>query len=142
MKSGDVFDVEKLRKGLENLKKLYGEFGYIDFVGEPSFEFRDAEDPALIDLNLTVDEGRQFFVRRINFAGNDTTRDKVIRRELLLDEGDMFKHQAVGPVDSAPQPARLLRAAQGRRVDRHPPRYAQRPGRSDAGGQGGAARTR
>ena len=90
MQQGDVFDVEKLRKGLENLKKLYGEFGYIDFVAEPSFEFRDAEDPALIDLNLTVDEGRQFFVRRINFAGNDTTRDKVIRRELLLDEGDMF----------------------------------------------------
>ncbi|MEZ5393606.1 MAG: outer membrane protein assembly factor BamA [Bryobacterales bacterium] len=90
MQKGDVFDVEKLRKGLENLKKLYGEFGYIDFVAEPSFEFRDAEDPALIDLNLTVDEGRQFFVRRINFSGNDTTRDKVIRRELLLDEGDMF----------------------------------------------------
>ena len=90
MKQGDNFDVEKLRKGLENLKKLYGEFGYIDFVAEPSFEFRDAETPALIDLNLTVDEGRQFFVRRINFSGNDTTRDKVIRRELLLDEGDMF----------------------------------------------------
>ncbi len=90
MADGAVFDVEKLRKGLENLKKLYGEFGYIDFVAEPTFEFRDAEDPALIDLNLTVDEGKQFFVRRINFAGNNTTRDKVIRRELLLDEGDMF----------------------------------------------------
>lgn len=90
MQNGDLFDVEKLRKGLENLKKLYGEFGYIDFVGEPSFEFRDQDDPPLIDLNLTVDEGRQFFVRRINFGGNTTTRDKVIRRELLLDEGDMF----------------------------------------------------
>jgi outer membrane protein insertion porin family len=37
-----------------------------------------------------VDEGKQFFVRRIDFSGNTTTRDKVIRRELLLDEGDMF----------------------------------------------------
>ena len=90
MADGAIFDVEKLRKGLENLKKLYGEFGYIDFVAEPSFEFRDADDPPLIDLNLAVDEGKQFFVRRINFAGNDTTRDKVIRRELLIDEGDMF----------------------------------------------------
>jgi len=90
MQGGDLFDVEKLRKGLENLKKLYGEFGYIDFVAEPTFEFRDQEDTPKIDLNLTVDEGRQFFVRRINFAGNTTTRDKVIRRELLLDEGDMF----------------------------------------------------
>ncbi len=90
MQPDDVFDVEKLRKGLENLKKLYGEFGYIDFVGEPSFEFRDADEPAKIDLNMTVDEGKQFFVRRINFSGNNTTRDKVIRREMLLDEGDMF----------------------------------------------------
>lgn len=90
MQPDDIFDVEKLRTGLENLKKLYGEFGYIDFVAEPTFEFRDADEPAHIDLNLTVDEGKQFFVRRINFSGNTTTRDKVIRRELLLDEGDMF----------------------------------------------------
>lgn len=90
MSEGAIFNVESLREGLENLKKLYGEFGYIDFVAEPTFEFRDAEAEPLIDLNLTVDEGRQFFVRRINFSGNNTTRDKVIRRELLLDEGDMF----------------------------------------------------
>ena len=37
-----------------------------------------------------MDEGKQFFVRRIDFSGNTTTRDKVIRRELLIDEGDMF----------------------------------------------------
>ncbi len=90
MREGAIFNVEKLRKGLENLKKLYGEFGYIDFVAEPSFEFRDTENPPLIDLNLAVDEGKQFFVRRIDFSGNTTTRDKVIRRELFLDEGDMF----------------------------------------------------
>ena len=90
MEENAVFNVEKLRKGLENLKKLYGEFGYIDFVAEPNFEFRDDEDPPKIDLNFIADEGKQFFVRRINFSGNTTTRDKVIRRELMLDEGDMF----------------------------------------------------
>jgi outer membrane protein insertion porin family len=90
MPEGSVFDVSKLRKGMDNMKKLYGEFGYIDFVSEPNFEFREEEKPPKIDLSLTVDEGKQFFIRRINFAGNTTTRDKVIRRELLLDEGDMF----------------------------------------------------
>ena len=90
MEENSVFDIEKLREGLENLKKLYGEFGYIDFVAEPNFEFRDDEDPPKIDLNFIADEGKQFFVRRINFSGNTTTRDKVIRRELMLDEGDMF----------------------------------------------------
>ena len=36
MKQGDVFSTAKLRKGMENLRKLYGEFGYIDFVPSPS----------------------------------------------------------------------------------------------------------
>src|SRR5216684_3950043 len=88
MQSGDVFSTGKLRKGLENMRKLYGEFGFIDFVAEPSFEPDQAKGN--IDLALAVDEGKQFFVRRIDFAGNTTTRDKVIRRELLIDEGDMF----------------------------------------------------
>ena len=88
MAEGDVFSTEKLRKGLENMRKLYGEFGYIDFVPEPDFE--SSPTPNKMDLTITVDEGKQFFVRRIDFTGNTTTRDKVIRREMLIDEGDMF----------------------------------------------------
>jgi outer membrane protein insertion porin family len=88
MSEGDVFSTGKLRKGLENMRKLYGEFGFIDFVAEPSFEPQPNSDK--IDLALAVDEGKQFFVRRIDFAGNTTTRDKVIRREMYIDEGDMY----------------------------------------------------
>jgi outer membrane protein insertion porin family len=91
MKQGDVFSTDKLRKGLENLRKLYGQFGFIDFVPEPSFDIIPNSDK--IDLTLTADEGKQFFVRRIDFSGNTTTRDKVIRREILLDEGDLFNSQ-------------------------------------------------
>src|SRR5260370_1358462 len=39
-------------------------------------------------------EGKQYHVRRIDFVGNTTTRDKVIRRELLLDEGQVFNKRA------------------------------------------------
>ncbi len=89
MTTGDIFSTDKLRKGIENMRKLYGKFGYIDFVPEP--DFHPAEDGSdQIDLTLTADEGKQFFIRRIDFSGNTTTRDKVIRREILLDEGDMF----------------------------------------------------
>src|SRR5712691_6345693 len=88
MSEGDVFSTAKLRKGFENLRKLYGEFGYMDAVTEPSFDIIPNTDK--IDLTLTAEEGKQFFVRRIDFAGNTTTRDKVIRREILLDEGDIF----------------------------------------------------
>jgi len=88
LKEGDIFSTAKLRKGLEQMRKVYGEFGYIDFVPEPNFE----PDPKTgkIDLTLNVDEGKQFFVRRIDFTGNTTTRDKVIRREILLDEGQIY----------------------------------------------------
>jgi outer membrane protein insertion porin family len=91
MTEGDVFSTGKLRKGLENMRKLYGEFGYIDFVPEPTFDVIPNTDK--IDLTLTADEGKQFFVRRIDFSGNVTTRDKVIRREILLDEGDIFNNR-------------------------------------------------
>ena len=91
MNDGDVFSTAKLRKGIEQMKKLYGEFGYIDFVPEPSFDPQPNSDK--IDLTLTADEGKQFFVRRIDFTGNTTTRDKVIRREILLDEGDIFNNR-------------------------------------------------
>jgi outer membrane protein insertion porin family len=91
MNDGDVFSTAKLRKGIEQMKKLYGEFGYIDFVPEPSFDVIPNSDK--IDLTLTADEGKQFFVRRIDFAGNTTTRDKVIRREILLDEGDIYNNR-------------------------------------------------
>jgi len=88
MGEGDVFSTAKLRKGFEQLRKLYGEFGFIDFVAEPSFEPLPGTDK--IDLTLSFDEGKQFFVRRIDFSGNVTTRDKVIRREILLNEGELF----------------------------------------------------
>jgi outer membrane protein insertion porin family len=88
MTSGDVFSTEKLRKGFESLRKLYGNFGYIDFVAEPNIEPVPNTDK--VDLTLNFDEGKQFFVRRIDFSGNTNTRDKIIRRELLVDEGDIY----------------------------------------------------
>ena len=88
MVPGEFFSTAKLRKGMDEMQKLYGGFGYIDFVPEPSFDFPPNSDK--LDMTINVDEGKQFFVRRIDFSGNTTTRDKVIRRELLIDEGDMF----------------------------------------------------
>jgi outer membrane protein insertion porin family len=88
MRIGDVFSTENLRKGLENLRKYYGILGYWDFSPEP--DVQPIPDTDQVDITITADEGHQFFVRRIDFVGNTTTRDKVIRREFLLDEGDIF----------------------------------------------------
>ncbi|MBV8828967.1 MAG: BamA/TamA family outer membrane protein, partial [Acidobacteriaceae bacterium] len=91
MGPGDVFSTETLQKGMDDLRKLYGNFGYIDFVASPDPEPVPGKDQ--IDLTMDVDEGHQFFVRRIDFQGNTTTRDRVIRRELLIDEGDLYSQQ-------------------------------------------------
>ncbi|MCI0348603.1 MAG: outer membrane protein assembly factor BamA, partial [Acidobacteriales bacterium] len=80
MKDGDIFNTAHVRKGLENLRKAYGEYGYINFTPVPDTKIDD--DKKLINLDIDLDEGKQFSVRRIEFQGNTTTRDKVIRREL------------------------------------------------------------
>jgi outer membrane protein insertion porin family len=92
LKQGDVFAANKARKALEDYGKAYGEFGFIDFTAEPQFDIDDAGK--IINLTLKFDEQKQYFVRRIEFSGNTTTRDKVIRRELLLDEGQLFNKRA------------------------------------------------
>ena len=88
IKDGDVFSREKIAKGLENLRKAYGEYGYINFTGVPDTKFDD--EKKLVNLEIDVDEGKQFYVRRIEFQGNTTTRDKVIRREIALEEGQIY----------------------------------------------------
>jgi outer membrane protein insertion porin family len=91
LKPGDIFAVDKVRKALEDYRKIYGEYGYIDFTAVP---LTDVDEPTkTINLTLEFDEQKQFFVRHIEFSGNLTTRDKVIRRELLLDEGDLFNNR-------------------------------------------------
>src|SRR5262249_37638835 len=88
IKDGDIFSREKIAKGLDNLRKAYTEYGYINFTSIPNTTFN--EDKRLVYLDIDMDEGKQFYVRRIEFSGNTTTRDKVIRREILLEEGQVY----------------------------------------------------
>ena len=88
LKDGDIFSRDKIAKGLDNLRKAYGQYGYINFTPVPNTTFDD--DKHLAYLEIDVDEGKQFYVRRIEFVGNTTTRDKVIRRELALEEGGIY----------------------------------------------------
>ena len=91
LKEGDIFAVDKVRKALEDYRKVYGQYGYIDFVAQPVTDVD--EEKKVVNLTLEFDEQKQFSVRRIEFQGNVTTRDKVIRREILLDEGDLFNNR-------------------------------------------------
>jgi beta-lactamase regulating signal transducer with metallopeptidase domain len=85
---GDICDESRLRKAFEDMKRLYGSLGYANLVPEPTFDFD--EDRKVVVLTININEGPQFTVNRIRFTGNASTRDDVIRREVLLKEGEVF----------------------------------------------------
>jgi len=89
---GDIFSTAKIRKAIEDYGKAYGQYGFIDFTAEPQTDIDDVAKR--IDVTMRFTEEKQYYVRRIDFSGNTTTRDKVIRRELLLDEGQLFNKRA------------------------------------------------
>ena len=91
LKDGDWFNATLIQKGLENLKKAYGQLGYVNFGAIPKPVYDDQKKT--VSLDIDIDEGKPFYVSRIEFQGNTITRDKVIRRELLLDEGSVYNSQ-------------------------------------------------
>ena len=91
-KDGEYFNATLFGKGLEQLRKAYGSLGFINFVGTPVPRVDDAKK--LVYLDIDIDEGKKFYVSRIEFVGNTITRDKVIRRELLLEEGQQYNSQS------------------------------------------------
>ncbi|MGH9752362.1 MAG: outer membrane protein assembly factor BamA [Blastocatellia bacterium] len=92
MRVGDYADAKKISENVfKGIKDLYGTQGYIqagvDFV--PKFADK-TEGEGEVEIRLEVDEGRQFALRRLEFIGNTNTRDRVLRREMLLNEGDAY----------------------------------------------------
>ena len=105
IKEGDYYSRKKLDKGFEKAKDLYGAAGYWQMVPDPQMCPRgfncetgdqiDPNPPPIMDLTIKLNEGKQFFVNRITFLGNTTTRDNVIRREVRVVEGDRFNTEAL-----------------------------------------------
>jgi outer membrane protein insertion porin family len=98
LQKNDVANGEKIGKALyENLKKVYGSQGFIEYTAEPTPTFKDnpqKPDEGIVDFVITIEEGKQFSLRRLEFVGNTFTRDNVLRREVLLNEGDIYNQNA------------------------------------------------
>ncbi len=111
LKEGDYYSEKKIRKGMEISRELYGTVGYWEFTGYPDLKPRNIPDaskgndpaavaeakkqPAIVDVTMKMQEGEQYFVNRITFQGNTTTRDNVIRREVRLLENGVFNTEAL-----------------------------------------------
>jgi outer membrane protein insertion porin family len=87
MKQGSVYSPKQLRDDAKAVADAYGSGGYVDLVVLP--EGMPA-GPAQIDVHYKIEEGVRSFVNRINIQGNTRTKDKVLRREVLVAPGDVF----------------------------------------------------
>jgi len=125
MKEGDWYSEKMVRDGLKKAQEAYGAGGYMEFTGYPDLNPKNdglapvptdgnsAQPPAAttaptsdgsnesgpikptVDVTMRLSEGKQFFVNRISFVGNTTTRDNVIRREMRLVEGSVFNTESL-----------------------------------------------
>ncbi len=88
LNKGDTANFTRIQDTLEGIKKLYEDLGYINWSYIPEQRL-DTVNRAF-NLKFDFDTGKRFRVNRIDFTGNTKTRDKVIRRELLIEEGRFF----------------------------------------------------
>ena len=94
---GEIANGERLSKAVfEDLKNLYGRSGFIQYEPEITPEFKpnpQKPEEGIADFTITINEGKQFQLRRLEFLGNTYTRDNVLRREVAVNEGDIFDRQ-------------------------------------------------
>ncbi len=85
IKSGDIFSRGQVNASTEALRLRLGAegFAFADIQGIPEM----ADDGETVDLVIAVDPGQRTYVRRIEFIGNTTTQDEVLRREMIQMEG-------------------------------------------------------
>ncbi|MBZ5497908.1 MAG: outer membrane protein assembly factor BamA [Acidobacteriia bacterium] len=91
MKKGDVLNYKRVKTTIDNIKKLFGNYGFIDADLIP--DQTPHPDTKSVDLTFNLEPGKQFTVHRIEFEGNTKTRDKVMRREFVIEEGKIFSSQ-------------------------------------------------
>ena len=91
--SGEIFNRRLLREDVDEIIDRYMENGYASVDVNPLINVRRQE--RLADITLSITEGGIYRIGRINITGNSKTRDKVIRREMRLDEGEIFNKKMI-----------------------------------------------
>jgi len=94
LKQGSVLNRDRLVEAFAQMEQMYKSRGYVYAFFDPAFTEVAGADHR-VDINVKVFEGEKFYLGRLEVTGNTNTRDKVIRREFALDEGDVFDMDAV-----------------------------------------------
>ncbi len=88
---GDVFNIKKIREGIEALTKFYGSHGYINFTASPGLSVNG--DRQRISVVLELEGGSQFRVRNIEVLGLDTQLESLLKSKLIA--GEIFNPQVI-----------------------------------------------
>ena len=95
LQAGDIFDVEKVRTGLDAQRKLYGTQGYINFTSVPDTRIDDTNHR--VSLVIDADEGKQFRVKSMNVVGLDQGRADALMARWPFHSGDIYNSSLVEP---------------------------------------------
>ena len=93
IKEGEIADSVQIRQDVESITDYYGDFGYFYVNVLP--RTRDFPDRKVVDIDFAIDKGEEVYIERIEISGNSSTRDKVIRRELQINEGELYNRRKV-----------------------------------------------
>ncbi len=85
------FDLDSLEKGIEKVEEEYRNQAYVRAQVERKQDIRLEGGVKKVDTTLKIHEGEMYTIRKIQFEGNDTTKDKVLRRGLYIQEGDPYR---------------------------------------------------
>jgi outer membrane protein insertion porin family len=86
IKKGDIIRRKPIQARIDNAGDIYRSLGYIYAYVNPEYVNHDG----ITDVKIQVYEGDQFHLGRLEFQGNTTTKDKVLRREIFLTEGGIM----------------------------------------------------
>ena len=88
IREGDLYESDKIESAVDALTFAAGSAGYAFVEIEPQYRANPETDT--VDVTFNIKEGQRVYVDRINVVGNTRTLDNVIRREMMLSEGDAF----------------------------------------------------
>lgn len=88
LESGKPYSQTKLVKSINQLKSQWGNIGYIYADVYP--QVVPNEETKEVDVTFYVEKGKKMYVNRINITGNKVTKDRVVRREFSIEEGDLI----------------------------------------------------
>lgn len=88
LKKGELFSRSKMERSIQNLRNKYTDVGYA--FAEVNPEMPQDAKARRVDITFQIEKGKLAYFEQIGMDGNTRTRDKVIRRELLIKEGDLY----------------------------------------------------